>query len=160
MWIGSITIGWEGDKRIRKTVSAKTGTGVREKLRVVQAKIDAGLPRGDDKLTVHQLLDRWFNDVMRHQVASPALLNYETIAKIHIRPTLGRKQVSKLKPAEIDALLSARPCSAWSYSAWGLGSSSRRQRRRSWGPCLVSLPGSVRRPTAPRYRWAAHSVWP
>ena len=51
MWIGSITIGWEGDKRIRKTVSAKTGTGVREKLRVVQAKIDAGLPRGDDKLT-------------------------------------------------------------------------------------------------------------
>ena len=32
MWIGSITIGWEGDKRIRKTVSAKTGAGVREKL--------------------------------------------------------------------------------------------------------------------------------
>ena len=75
MWIGSITIGWEGDKRIRKTVSAKTGTEVREKLRVAQAKIDAGLPLDDDKLTVNQLLDRWFNDVMRHQVASPALSN-------------------------------------------------------------------------------------
>jgi integrase len=108
MWIGSITIGWEGDKRIRKTVSAKTGAGVREKLRVAQAKIDAGLPLDDDKLTVNQLLDRWFNDVMRHQVASPALSNYETIARIHIRPTLGRKQVAKLKPAEIDALLSAK----------------------------------------------------
>jgi hypothetical protein len=65
MWIGSITIGWEGDKRIRKTVSAKTGAAVREKLRVAQAKIDAGLPLDDDKLTVNQLLDRWFNDVMR-----------------------------------------------------------------------------------------------
>jgi integrase len=105
MWIGSITIGWEGDKRIRKTVSAKTGAAVREKLRVAQAMIDAGLPL-DDELTVNQLLDRWF--IMRHQVASPALSNYETIARIHIRPTLGRKQVAKLKPAEIDALLSAK----------------------------------------------------
>jgi hypothetical protein len=51
----------EGDKRIRKTVSAKTGAGVREKLRVARAKIDAGLPLDDDKLTVNQLLDRWFN---------------------------------------------------------------------------------------------------
>ena len=116
MWIGSITIGWEGDKRIRKTVSAKTGTGVREKLRVVQAKIDAGLPLDDDKLTVNQLLDRWFDDVMRHQVASPALSNYETIARIHIRPALGGKQVAKLKPAEIDALLSAKLDSGLSVS--------------------------------------------
>ena len=81
---------------------------MREKLRVAQAKVDACLPLDDDKLTVNQLLDRWFNDVMRHQVASPALSNYETIARIHIRPTLGRKQVAKLKPAEIDALLSAK----------------------------------------------------
>jgi integrase len=65
---------------------------------------------------VNQLLDRWFNDVMRHQVASPALSNYQTIAKIHIRPTLGRKQVSKLKPAEIDALLLAKLDSGLSVS--------------------------------------------
>ena len=116
MWIGSVTLGWDGDKRVRKTVSAKTATEVREKLRQVQTKIDAGLPVGDDKLTVNQLLDRWFNDVMRHQVASPALSNYQTIAKIHIRPTLGRKQVAKLKPAEIDALLSAKLDSGLSVS--------------------------------------------
>jgi site-specific recombinase XerD len=45
---------------------------------------------------------------MRHQVASPALSNYETIAKVHLRPILGKKKVSKLKPAEIDALLSEK----------------------------------------------------
>jgi integrase len=53
---------------------------------------------------------------MRHQVASPALSNYETIAKVHIRPKLGRKQVTKLKPAEIDALLSAKLDSGLSVS--------------------------------------------
>jgi hypothetical protein len=42
----------------------------------------------DDNITVDQLLDRWFKDVMRHQVASPAFSNYETIAKVHLRPTL------------------------------------------------------------------------
>src|ERR1035441_4270651 len=116
LWIGSVTLGWDGDKRVRKTVSAKTATEVREKLRQLQTKIDAGLPVGDDKLSVNELLDRWFNDVMRHQVASPALSNYETIAKVHIRPKLGRKQVSKLKPAEIDALLSAKLDSGLSVS--------------------------------------------
>jgi integrase len=116
LWIGSVTLGWDADKRIRKTVSAKTATEVREKLRQVQTKVDAGLPIGEDKLTVNQLLDRWFTDVMRHQVASPALSNYETIAKVHIRPTLGRKQVTKLKPAEIDALLSVKLDSGLSVS--------------------------------------------
>jgi len=116
MWIGSVTLGWDGDKRVRKTVSAKSATEVREKLRQLQTKIDAGLPVGDDKLSVNELLDRWFKDVMRHQVASPALSNYETIAKVHIRPKLGRKQVTKLKPAEIDALLSAKLDSGLSVS--------------------------------------------
>jgi integrase len=116
LWVGSVTLDWDGNKRVRKTVAAKTATEVREKLRQVRTKVDAGLPVGDDKLTVNQLLDRWFKDVMRHQVASPALSNYEAIAKGHIRPTLGRKQVSKLKPAEIDALLSAKLDSGLSVS--------------------------------------------
>jgi hypothetical protein len=134
MWIGWVTIGWDGDKRIRKTLSAKTATGVREKLRAVQTSIDAGLPVGDDKLTVNQLLDRWFNDVMRHQVASPALSNYESIAKTHIRPSLGRKQVSKLKPVEIDALLSAKLDS-------GLSVSTVRRIRSVLGQALSKLNG-------------------
>jgi len=31
---------------------------------------------GDSKVTVDELLDRWFIDVLRHQVASVALSNY------------------------------------------------------------------------------------
>jgi integrase len=115
-WIGSVTLGWNDGKRVRKTVSAKTAAEVREKLRAVRKKLDAGLPMDDDNITVDQLLDRWFKDVMRHQVASPALSNYETIAKVHLRPTLGKKKISKLKPAEIDSLLSEKLDSGLSVS--------------------------------------------
>jgi len=87
-----------------------------KKLREVRSKIDAGHTVDDDNITVDGLLDRWFKDVMRHQVASPALANYEGIAKVHICPTLGKKKVSKLKPAEIDALLSAKLDSGLSVS--------------------------------------------
>jgi hypothetical protein len=97
LWIGSVTLGWNGDKRVRQTVSAKTSAEVCEELPSVRTKVDAGLPVGNE-ITVDQLLDRWFKDVMRHQVASPALSNYETIAKNHIRPTFGKKHVSELKP--------------------------------------------------------------
>jgi integrase len=116
LWIGSVTLSWEGGKRKRKTVSAKTAQEARAKLREVQKNVDAGLPVGDGKITVDQLLDRWFNTVLRHQVASVALSNYEGIASCHIRPTLGSKQIAKLSPVEIDALLSKKLDSGLSVS--------------------------------------------
>jgi integrase len=108
LWIGSVSIGWEDGKRKRKTVAAKTAAEARKKLREVQRNVDAGLPVADSKVTVDHLLDRWFRDVLRHQVASPALANYESIAEHHIRPKLGSKRLRQLKPADIDALLSAK----------------------------------------------------
>jgi len=108
LWIGSVTLGWQDGKRKRKTVSAKTAAEARRRLREVHRTVEAGLPLSDDKLTVDGLLDRWFRDVLRHQVASPALSNYRTIAKHHISPTLGAKQLAKLKPADVDGLLSSK----------------------------------------------------
>src|SRR5664280_1648187 len=115
-WIGSVTLGWDDGKRVRKTVSAKTAAEVREKLRAVRNKLDAGLPMDDHNITVDQLLDRWFKDVMRHQVASPALSNYETIDQVHLRPTLGKKKVAKPKAAEIGARLSEKRDSGLSFT--------------------------------------------
>jgi integrase len=108
LWIGSVTLGWEAGKRRRKTVSGHTAEEVRAKLREVRRHLDKGLPVPDHKTTVDDLLDRWFKDVMSHQVAPNALQNYETIAKHHIRPVLGRRPLAKLSVAEIDALLSLK----------------------------------------------------
>lgn len=108
LWIGSVTLGWETGKRRRKTVSGRTAEEVRAKLREVRRHLDKGLPAPDQKITVNGLLDRWFNDVLSRQVAPNALDNYQTIAKHHIRPVLGKRPVSRLTMGEIDALLSAK----------------------------------------------------
>lgn len=59
-------------------------------------------------MTIKHLMQRWQDDVLRHQVVKTAHDNYKTIADYHIVPTLGRKRVSKLTPADVDALVSAK----------------------------------------------------
>lgn len=107
-WVGAVSVGWgPSGKRIRKVVSAKSAEECRTKLRELQRKIDDGLPVDDGKLTVNDLLDRWL-DVLRRQVASPALANYEVIARYHLRPELGRRRLASLTVSEIDRLLAAK----------------------------------------------------
>ena len=107
LWIGAAFLGYdERGKLLRKTVSARTKAEALAKLKKVQRQLDDGLPAPDDRMTLSQLLDRWFDDVMRHQVAPSALENYRSIARIHLKPTLVRKRVSKLTPADVDCLVS------------------------------------------------------
>ena len=106
-WYGSLVIGQDlRGRSIRKTVSAKTRMEVQQKLKALQKDIDDGLPAADATMSVKVLFDRWYEDVLRHQVAQSAAENYRSVANHHIVPTLGRKKVVQLKTAEIDRLLS------------------------------------------------------
>ena len=58
----------EDGKLLRKTVSAKTKGEALQKLKGLQKQLDDGLPAPDDRMTVPQLLTRWHDDVLRHQV--------------------------------------------------------------------------------------------
>jgi len=117
LWIGAITLGYdERGKLRRKTVSARTKADALAKVRKVQRQIDDGLPPPDDRVTLTQLLDRWFDDVMRHQVELGALENYRSIATHHLKPTLGRKRVSNLVPADVDRLVSEKLDAGYSAS--------------------------------------------
>ncbi len=116
-WVGAITLGFnDAGRPVRKTVSAKAADEAKKKLRAVQRQVDDGLPAPDDRMTVKQLLARWENEVLRHQVATNAFDNYKSIADHHLVPTLGSKRVSKLTPADVDALTSAKLDSGLSAS--------------------------------------------
>ena len=75
-----------------------------------------GLPVSDMTLTVAQLLGRWHDDVLRHQVAPSAASSYKAIADHHIVPTLGNKKVVSLTSGDIDRLLSVKLDSRLSVS--------------------------------------------
>jgi integrase len=116
-WLGAQTIGRDAAGRpVRKTVSAKTRAEVVRKMKKLQRQLDDGLPAPDTTLTVAQLLCRWYDDVLRHQVAPSATRNYKAIADHHIVPALGSKKLVSLTTADIDRLLSVKLDSGLSVS--------------------------------------------
>ena len=108
-WVGAITTGYDATGRaVRKTVSAKTKAEAIAKLKVVSRQIDDGLPLPDAAMTFAGLVDRWQDEVLRHQVAPSTADNYKSIVDHHVLPTLGRAKVAKLAAVDIDHLLSAK----------------------------------------------------
>jgi integrase len=108
-WLGVVVLGYDTEGRpIRKATSARTRTEVVQKLKVLQRQVDDSFPPPDTTMTVAQLLTRWRDEVLRHQVAPSTADNYESVAMNHIAPALGRKKVAKLTAAEVDHLLSTK----------------------------------------------------
>jgi integrase len=116
-WVGAIPLGYNDSGVLqRKTVSGRTKTEALAKFREVTRQLEDGLPAPDDRMTLSQLLDRWFDEVKRHQVAPGALENYMSIATHHLKPTLGRRRVSKLASADVDSLVSEKLDAGYSVS--------------------------------------------
>jgi hypothetical protein len=58
-WVGAISLGWRPDgTRIRRKVTGRTKTEVREKLKQIQAEADAGL-KTSASYTLAKAVDDW-----------------------------------------------------------------------------------------------------
>lgn len=108
-WIGSIVVGFTPTGRQRrKTVSAETRREAVAKLSRLQRDIAGGLQMAEQLVTLDQLVSRWYDDVLRHQVSESAASNYFSIARNHLLPTLGKKKLSELTPVHVDHLLARK----------------------------------------------------
>jgi len=108
-WLGAVTIGVAPNGRPRrKIVSAKSRAEAVKKMRQLQRQLDDGLPSPDTTLTVTQLVDRWLDDVNRHQVATSTAKNYRAMAEHHIKPALGKKKAASLTTSDVDRFLSKK----------------------------------------------------
>ena len=106
-WCAAIVTDENGRRR-RRVVTARTRAEVMRKLRELRQHVDEGLPIPDRSLTVAQLLERWYGDVLRHQVAESAFRSYKSVADHHIVPTLGNRRLADLTTGDVDRLLSAK----------------------------------------------------
>lgn len=108
-WIGAVTLGFnENGKPDRRTVSAKTKTEAREKLKDLQDKLDGGYKPPVREETLAQLFERWDRDILSTQVQSDARDNYMTIANCHIIPILGKRKVSAVTVADVQHLTASK----------------------------------------------------
>src|ERR1019366_7653422 len=70
----------------------------------------------DEDVKVTELFERWFDDVMRHQIAPSTFNNYQTVVRMHILPRLGSKRLIELNVIDVDKLLSQKADSGLSPS--------------------------------------------
>jgi integrase len=103
----------------RRYVSGKTKEEARKALREARSNADAGLVFDAGKLTVGEYLDRWLADSVRDTVRQRTYERYESIARVHIKPAIGRLKLKALTPAHTPA-----PCTARSLMADSLRAQS------------------------------------
>lgn len=103
-WEARIELGWDGTGRRRKSLYGATEAEVLGKLRKALREAELGVV-ADDRVTVGQWLDRWLDEVLPGRVSPATLDNYRVIADHHLKPTLGRKRLSKLTPDDVHQLL-------------------------------------------------------
>ena len=129
-WVGQLLLGYDGLGRpIRRFVTAKTRSEVAQKLKQLLRQFDDGLTVPDAGLKLEALFERWFEDVLRHQVAPSTFSNYRALTVKHIVPALGKKKISALMVTDVDRLLSSKIDS-------GLSTSTVRRIRAVLSQCL------------------------
>lgn len=117
LWMGVAHIGYDASgKPLRKYFSSKKRPEVVKQLKELRRRIDDGQLLKEDGVNLSELFDRWFNDVMRHQIAPSTFSNYQTVVRMHILPILGRKKLIELTVSDVDKLLSLKTDSGLSPS--------------------------------------------
>lgn len=101
-WVGVIDLGWVGGKRVRRTVTAATKRELAPKFKALKAKVESGVI-GDDA-TVAEWLDYWLTDVAPQSVRPRTLQGYRGYVETWLKPHLGKRKLSTLRPDHIRAL--------------------------------------------------------
>ncbi len=109
-WVSRISLGYDTGKGTRKqrTFYGKTKEEVRRKLTEAQRGNDLGLNVKPESQTVGKFLSTWLEDVARLRVRPSTFRSYEQILRNHLIPGLGRIQLQKLTPKDIQEFLNAK----------------------------------------------------
>jgi integrase len=107
-WIAALNLGYVNGKLKRKAFSGKTRKEVADKLTAAQGDIRKGLPVVNERLTVGEFLNKWLEDVARPSVRAITHRTYSELIKHHLAPALGKKQLAKLSPHDVQSFLNER----------------------------------------------------
>jgi integrase len=88
----------------RRYVSGKAKEEARKKLRQARGDAERGLVFDTDNLKVGEYLDRWLSDSVRDTVKATTFERYEQIARLHLKPALGRVKLNALTPTHVRGL--------------------------------------------------------
>lgn len=103
-WVGVINRGWKNGKRHRKYVYGATQEEVVDRMADARKAAKDGVLVMDERQTVGDFLDRWFEDA-NDRLRPSTLRSYEQLLRVHIKPGLGHVALAKLAPAHLRAFM-------------------------------------------------------
>lgn len=107
-WAGSVHIGYEGGRRVRKHVMGHSRAEVKEKMAALMRAHEEGRPIPDQRLKVGPFLRQWLDEVARPSLRPSTHASYDAILKTHLIPGLGHIAIAKLTAAEVQTFLNGR----------------------------------------------------
>ncbi|HEV2744683.1 MAG TPA: site-specific integrase, partial [Rubrobacter sp.] len=92
----------------RKVIYGKQYGEVENELAKARGDAARGIVYDDEKLTVGEYLERWLKDSVRDTVRQRTYERYESLVRVHIKPSVGRVKHKALTPAHVRALYRER----------------------------------------------------
>jgi integrase len=101
-WVGAVSLGHEGGKRLRRTVRARNKTEIRAKLRQLRQELDAGV-RSSPTYTVDGALDDWLAAGLSGRSDRTVELYRDTVKPL--RERLGDVKLKELTAGDVQQML-------------------------------------------------------
>src|SRR5215213_6331364 len=100
LWEARVSL--EGGRR--RSFYGKTRREAQDKLRGALRDLDAGLDLSTERQTVTQFLDKWLSASVKPSVKVRTYEGYESIVRVRIAPRIGKRQLMKLTPLDLQSL--------------------------------------------------------
>jgi len=107
-WQARVTVGYADGKQQRKAVYGKTYAECKGKLVVLMRNQQQGIAPTDDRMTVEKHLAAWLATV-KEKNQEATYVSYKSAVDLYIVPSIGKKKLSTLAPADVDQMMSAAP---------------------------------------------------
>ncbi len=108
-WTARISLGYQGGRRVRKSLYGKTRKEVQDKLVAAQRSLQLGMtPTRNGRLTLGAYLEEWLAESVLPSVRRTTFRSYEQLLRVHVLPDLGRLTLAKLGPDDVQRLLNRK----------------------------------------------------
>lgn len=97
--------GYPDDSRENRKRNTEAKATLLRRRDEARAKIQRGLPVSNEVLTVKAYLDRWLETTVKPSKRATTYESYEGICRVHLVPALGRKQLAKLTPQDVQEMM-------------------------------------------------------
>src|SRR5215469_9266965 len=107
-WEGRLSLGWENGQRKLKYFFGRTQGEVLEKLLAARAEHSHGLLVTSKSQTLGTFIDEWLESTLKPRAKPRAFESFSTIARLHLKPTLGAIALQKLSPQHVQRFLNEK----------------------------------------------------